>query len=230
MHVPISLDDNLHFYQYLNTHVLIAEGQLLLLIDVPIQNRAQQVQIYQVCNLPVPHNNLSAQYKIIHRHIGVTYNETKAVTIKDKQCIACQHANRQFCRIDAPFQFLTNPLSCIMTLYAKTNQGIKKQCCPSISHLAHIFIPIAVTSILWIIPLNPKAMGSLIMIICPDKAAGTVPLQQPFNILKLSPACSAMSRYFYQPPCYEYHSTMINVSLDTANINAINILTLDFKK
>ena len=41
MHLPISSDDTLHFYPYLNTHILIAEGQLLPLIDVPIQNRAQ---------------------------------------------------------------------------------------------------------------------------------------------------------------------------------------------
>ena len=45
MHLPISSDDTLHFYQYLNTHVFIGEGWFLLLIDVPIQNRAQQLQI-----------------------------------------------------------------------------------------------------------------------------------------------------------------------------------------
>ena len=44
MHLPISSDDTLHFYQYLNTYVLIAEGQFLLLTDVPIQTRAQQLQ------------------------------------------------------------------------------------------------------------------------------------------------------------------------------------------
>ena len=53
MHLPICLGDTLHFYHYLNTHVLIAEGQFLPLIDVPIQSRAQQVQIYEVFNLPV---------------------------------------------------------------------------------------------------------------------------------------------------------------------------------
>ena len=52
MHLPISLDDTLHFYWYLNTHVLIAEGQFLHLINVPILNRAQQLQIYEVLNLP----------------------------------------------------------------------------------------------------------------------------------------------------------------------------------
>ena len=35
MHLPISLDNTLHFYQYLSTHVMIADRQFLLLIDMP---------------------------------------------------------------------------------------------------------------------------------------------------------------------------------------------------
>ena len=39
MYLPISSDDTLHFYWYVSIHVLIADGQLLLLIDVPMQSR-----------------------------------------------------------------------------------------------------------------------------------------------------------------------------------------------
>ena len=67
------------------------------------------------------------------------------------------------------------------------------------------------------------------MIICSVKATSTVPLQQPFHILQLSPACSATPRYFHLPLHYEDHTVMMNVSLDTVNINAINISTLDFR-
>ena len=109
MHLPISLDNTPHFYQYLSTHVLIADGQFLLLIDVPIQKRVQQLQIYEVFSLPVSHSNLSVRYKLNHRYIGLTYDETKAVTITDQQYIGYQHTNGQFCRIHAPFQCLTNP-------------------------------------------------------------------------------------------------------------------------
>ena len=37
MHLPVSSEDMLHFYRYLCTHILIANRQFLLLIDVPIQ-------------------------------------------------------------------------------------------------------------------------------------------------------------------------------------------------
>ena len=59
---------------------------------------------YEVFSLPVPHGNLSGQYKINYKYIGVTYDKTKAVAIMDQQYRACHHANRQFCRINAPFQ------------------------------------------------------------------------------------------------------------------------------
>ena len=38
LHLPVSSEDTLHFYGYLCTHVLIANKQFLLLIDVPIQD------------------------------------------------------------------------------------------------------------------------------------------------------------------------------------------------
>ena len=37
LHLPVSSEDTLHFYQYLCMHVLIANKQFLLLTDVPIQ-------------------------------------------------------------------------------------------------------------------------------------------------------------------------------------------------
>ena len=64
MYLPISSDNTLHFYWYLNTHVLIVDGQFLLLIKVPIQNSAQQLHIYEVISLLVPHSSLSAEYKV----------------------------------------------------------------------------------------------------------------------------------------------------------------------
>ena len=135
---------------------MIADEQFL--IDVPIQNRAQQLQIYKVSSLPVSHSNLSAWYEINHRYIGVTYDETKAAAIMDQQHITCQHANGQFCRINTPFQPFTNPPPCITAIYAKNDQAIKEQCSLSISHAPHTFVPVAVTSNLWTIPSNPKTL------------------------------------------------------------------------
>ena len=62
MHLAIPSSDPLHFYRYLQTHILVGENQFLLLIDIPIQDRAQQIQIYQIINLPVPVGNFDEIY------------------------------------------------------------------------------------------------------------------------------------------------------------------------
>ena len=85
-----------------------------------------------------------------------------------------------------------------------------------ISHAPCTFIPIAVTSNLWTIPSNPHILGSTMTIISPDEATSTVPLQQAFHILKLSPAYSATSTYFHLAPHYADDAIMINIFLDTA--------------
>ena len=55
--LTISSEDKLHFYRYLCTHVLIADEQFLVLINVPIKDHAQQIEIYEVFNLVIPHGN-----------------------------------------------------------------------------------------------------------------------------------------------------------------------------
>ena len=84
MHLPISPEDTLHFYRYLCTHILIADEKFLLLIDIPIQDLIQQLKIYQVFNLVIPHRNFSAHYDIDTKYLGIYYDETKAVEILDQ--------------------------------------------------------------------------------------------------------------------------------------------------
>ena len=60
MHLPMSSEDTLHFYRYLHTRVLIANRQFLLLIDVPIQDRTQQLSINNIFTLDIPHGNSTA--------------------------------------------------------------------------------------------------------------------------------------------------------------------------
>ena len=78
-------------------------------------------------------------------------------------------------------------------------------------------------------PLKPQTQGSTMTIIYPDKATSTVYLQKSLHIVRLSHACSATSNYFHLPPRNEDYSMVMNVSKDTANINAINISTLNFR-
>ena len=119
LHLPVSSDDTLHIYRYLYTHILIANKQFLLLIDVPIQDRSQQIMIYKVFTLDIPHWNFTACYDVTTKYLGITRDETLAVELYSNQVHACQVANGQFCNMPTPFQPLANPPTCNSALYAR---------------------------------------------------------------------------------------------------------------
>ena len=120
IHLPISSEDNQHFYRYLCIHVLIADEKFLLLKDVPIQDCAQQIEIYEVFNLDVPHRNYSSYYDIEDKHLGITLDETSAIEISENQFQTCKKASGQFCILNTPLLPLANPTKCFSSLYTKT--------------------------------------------------------------------------------------------------------------
>ena len=73
----------------------------------------QQLEIYEVFNLAMPHKKFSACYNINNRYLGIMHDETKAVEISEGQFNMCQKANRQFCSLNTPLLPLLNPPTCI---------------------------------------------------------------------------------------------------------------------
>ena len=64
---------------------------------------------------------------------------------------------------------------------------------------------------------------------CPEEASRVLKQQTPIHVLRLQPACTATSQYFHHPPRYESHDVSINISLNTANLNVVNISALEFR-
>ena len=151
LHLPISPEDTLHFYRYLCTHILIENKQFLLLIDVPIQDRACQITVHQVFTLDIPHGNYSACYDVNTKYFGVTKDATMAVELSTTQFQACQQANGQFCHISTPFQPLANLPTCIAALYAKSKTGIASKCSLQICKTTTTNLPTQITPDIWIL-------------------------------------------------------------------------------
>ena len=75
MHLPVSSEDTVHFYHYPHTYVLIANKQFLLFIDVPIQDQSQQLSIYKIFTLNIPHGSFPAHYDISTKYLGITQRQ-----------------------------------------------------------------------------------------------------------------------------------------------------------
>ena len=229
MHLPVSSEDTIHFYRYLCIHILIADEQFLLLINIPIQDHAQQLEIYKFFNLVTPHGNLAAYYNIDNKYLGITYDEIKAVGISEQQFSTCQKTNRQSCSINTPLQPLANPPSCITAIYTKNTVGIEKGCSLQIRNTNSASILMIIAPNVWILTSAPTMVSTGLMIISPEEAPRFIKTQTPIHILHLPPACSATSQHFHLPPHYEIHELTINISLNTVSLNMINISSPEFR-
>ena len=184
LHLPLSLDDTLHFYRYLCTHILIKNKQFLLLIDVPIQDRSSQIMIHEVLTLSIPHGNFSAHYDINTKYLGITKDATMTVELSTTQFQACQKANGQFCSITTPFQPLATPPSCVAALYARSTADITSQCSLQIRKASDVNLPTQISPDVWILTTPLSAPASTIMLICPEKAIETIIIRKPVHVLK----------------------------------------------
>ena len=228
LHLPISPEDTLHFYRYLHTHILIENKQFLLLVDIPIQDRARQITVHQVFTLDIPHGNYSAHYDINTRYFGVTKDTTMGVELSTAQFQTCQEASGQFCHISMPFQPLANPPMCIAALYAKSKASIASKCSLQLCKTTNTALPTQITPDVWVLTAPATAPATTITLKCPEKPMETITIWQPIHILKLPMACSSTSSHFYLPPRYEIPILNVNVSLDMAHLQMINITALHF--
>ena len=213
LHLPVSPDDTLHFYRYLCTHILIENKQFLLLIDMSIQDRSQQITIHEILTLSIPHGNYSAHYDINTKYLDITKDATMVVELSTNQFWVCQEANGQFCSITTPFQPLANPPPCIAALYAKSTADITSKCSLQIWKTSGINLPTHIAPGVWILTTPLAAPANTMTLICPEKAIETIIIQKPVHILKLPMACSATSSNFNLPPRYE------TLNLDVICIN-----------
>ena len=151
-----------------------------------------------------------------------------AVELSTTQYQACQDANGQFCSITTPFQPLANPPTCTAALYAKSKMDITSKCSLQICKASTTNLPTQIAPDVWILTTPATALTNTMTLIYPEKPMDTIPIQKPVHILKLPMACSATSSNFYLPPTYETPTLDVNISLNMANLQMLNISAQNF--
>ena len=90
-------------------------------------------------------------------------------------------------------------------------------------------IPTPIAPNVWILTSAPTVILTGIAIICPDEAPRFIKTHTPICILCLPPPCSTTSQHFHLPPCYEPHQLTVNISLNSVNLNVMNISSQEFR-
>ena len=119
------------------------------------------------------------------------------------------------------FSPLSNLPFCITALYTKNTHSISARCSLQIRKTQ-------LSPSVWILTTPPSATTTAITLICPGETSKFVTIQKPIHILQLPPPCSATMPNFHIPPHYENLALEVHFSQDMANLNMINISSLDF--
>ena len=151
-----------------------------------------------------------------------------AVEISQHQFSICQEANGQFYNIHAPLQLLTNPPSCIKAFYAKNAASISTRCSLQIRKTQGFSILSPIAPNVWILTSTPSTVTTGLTVICPGETTKFITVQKLIHVLQLPPACSTISLHFHLPPQYNHPALAVNISLDIANLNMVNMSSLDF--
>ena len=84
------------------------------------------------------------------------------------------------------------------------------------------------TTYVWILTTAPSAVNNKITLICPGETTQFIEVRKPIHILCLPTAYSATSPTFHLPQHYENTPLEVNISLDIANLNMVNISSVNF--
>ena len=79
----------------------------------------------------------------------------------------------------------------------------------------------------WILRTAPSAVTTTITLICLGETQ-FISVRKPIHMLHLPTACCATTLNFHLPPQYEGPPLEVNISLDMANLNMVNISSMNY--
>ena len=172
--------------------------------------------------------NFTTCYDISTQYLRIAQDETMAVDILPQQFMTCQEANGQFCTIPTPFQPLANPPSCITALYANNTAGISARCSLQIRKTSDNSTPSQLAPNVCILTTALSAATTTITLMCLGETTQLIEVRKAIHVLYLPTACSATLPNFHLLPHYESPPMEVSISLDMANLNMINISSMNF--
>ena len=117
---------------------------------------------------------------------------------------------------------------CKAAIYTKSKTGIASKCSLQLCKTTTTNLPTQIMPDVCILTTLATTQINTVTLICLEKPMENIPIWQPIHMLKLPTACSATSSHFYLPPRYKTPILDVNVSLNMANLQMINISAQHF--
>ena len=121
------------FYEFLTAKTVISEKRILIFITVPILMYANEFEIYQVINLPLPlynndtkmnQNGMTAHYDVETHALAINRERSKFITLTSQEFDSCSKGILSFCAINSPIYFTAKSSFCVISLFLGREEEI----------------------------------------------------------------------------------------------------------
>ena len=221
LQLPINPQNDLWtFYQTVKCDTIVDDNKILIILNIPLVNQAEKMDIYKIINLPLPYiqtskdenvgknNNMVARYDLEAQVFAIDHTRTRYSLLSPELASQCTQGNVGFCQFIEPLYPVNLSPYCIIALFVGNNEDIKNKCIIKVR--TNSMLPVAkhVKKGLWVVALNKPLMFT---VTC-DYNNMTVPrptktLSPPVDTISLPQGCVAFSSKIVLPSYQEFSST-----------------------
>ena len=119
------------FYQTLTCSTVLDEGRFLVIASIPLLDKINNFEIYDVFNMPVPHDktpNMVVSYRLEAVSIAISLAEMKHVLLNDREQKYCISPSKHYCDIRSLVYSIAPSKLCIIALFLKDKERMMKNC------------------------------------------------------------------------------------------------------
>ncbi|XP_046574034.1 uncharacterized protein LOC124282108 [Haliotis rubra] len=222
------------FYRTLKCTTLLYDNKIVVVVSLPLLDLDGHVEIYQAHNLPVPIlaneidnpanslHNLIAKYKLEASLIAVNTKRTKYMLLKDTEKHGCTASLVGYCQIQSPAYPINFSQLCIVSLFMKNEQKVKKFCRTEV--MPQTILPLAeyLTTGQWVIATRERLDFT---IVCESdvRRPSALTARPPLGVIRLEESCSASNDYLTLLPYYQNESRYSFEDKFLKLINRLNV-------
>lgn len=207
-----------YFYKTLSCMTYIENDQIRIVLKIPLINTKEKYDIFKVHNIPVPFYNASnlgevkhclVKYEIEGGLLMISKNREEYALLSENDYHMCNHHKLSFCNPKATFYPTNMNKLCVMALFMKAQNDIKRFCKQTV--VLNQKLPWAkyLSSGIWLIVTNEN-LKFTVSCQSGDTESKEVHIETPFGILRLNNTCRASNRYLRLLGFFDKSSTFEN--------------------
>lgn len=209
------LIDIWYYYNTLFCDTYLDKDKILIILTLPLLNNKDKFEIYKIHNLPLSIRNatvkagkkinLIAKFDIESDALMINSDRTRYSLLTSEEYKACNNPYMKFCHIDKAIYQINLSKSCVIALFMKHTDNVKRYCV-SVVHV-DAMLPVAkvIHSGMWIVSTSEQLKFTTN---CQNtNKQDEITVNYPFGVIKLNMTCRASNNYLSLTPYYEKEIT-----------------------